>query len=86
MKQQLQLYAHLVEENYDVKVSKMHLYYTSEMNDSPMISFDNEAGEQEKALKHFDSIIESIENKKFGDKAREKRTCNNCDFKYYCKR
>ena len=37
---QLEVYAHIVEEKFGKKVSKLHLYYTRAENESPYVSWD----------------------------------------------
>ena len=39
-KKQLEIYAYLVEKRYGKKVSRMHLYYTSELEGDPLITFE----------------------------------------------
>ncbi|MEH6841904.1 UvrD-helicase domain-containing protein, partial [Priestia megaterium] len=41
-KRQLEVYAHLVEERTNYKVSKMHLYYTGEKESNPYITFEKD--------------------------------------------
>lgn len=83
---QLEVYAHLVEERTGEKVSKMHLYYTGEMNGNPHVSFEYKKEKIDTTIKEFDSIVAKIEDKDF-DMSKTKKTdqlCGNCDMRYYC--
>lgn len=84
-KKQLQVYAHLVEGKTGHKVSKMHLYYTGEESDEPTISFKRNQASINATIKEFDDIVHKIKKKEFSQKAKSKLTCENCDFRYYCK-
>lgn len=82
---QLQVYAHLVESRDNVKVSKMHLYYTGEEKDpNPMISFDYKPSEIATTMQSFDEVVHKIINKDFTTTSKDKKTCNDCDLRFYC--
>jgi len=85
-KRQLQVYAYLVEQNTGKKVSKLHLYYTGEEQGSPTISFDSVKNEIEETIKTFDKTVDKIQNMNFENKSTSNRVCDNCDFRFYCKR
>lgn len=84
-KKQLQVYAHLVEEKTGHKVSKLHLYYTGEENGVPTISFKSEKSAIDATIQEFDDIVHKIQAKDFSHKATSQVTCDNCDFRFYCK-
>ena len=95
-KKQLNIYAHLVEENTGRKVSKMHLYYTGDTGKrgrkpNPMVSYDCSPAEVEAAIAEFDKTVSKIMSKDFQGRASCKndrnaqRVCENCDFRHYCK-
>jgi DNA helicase-2/ATP-dependent DNA helicase PcrA len=85
-KRQLQVYAHLVEQNLGLKVSKMYLYYTSTPEGSvPTIAFEPKGAEINHTIKEFDRVVASIKNADFSHKAKSGRICENCDFRYYCR-
>lgn len=82
---QLEIYAHLVEKKTGRKVSKMHLYYTGEINSVPTISFDKKDTSIEATINRFDSIVERIENHDFSLKDRPSaKLCSECDIRYHC--
>jgi DNA helicase-2/ATP-dependent DNA helicase PcrA len=80
------VYAHLIEQNLGLKVSKMYLYYTSTPEGSvPTIAFEPKAAEINKTIKEFDRVVADIRNADFSHKAKSGRICENCDFRYYCR-
>jgi DNA helicase-2/ATP-dependent DNA helicase PcrA len=85
-KKQLQVYAYLVEQNMGIKVNKLHLYYTGEDLGIPTISFDPSKGEIEETIAEFDRTVRKIQNRNFDHKSSSGRICENCDFRFYCKR
>ena len=86
-KRQLQVYAHLVEEKTGHQVSKMHLYYTGEESGIPTITFPRDKESIDATIKGFDEIVHKIMRKEYGQKAAaSSNACENCDFRYYCKR
>lgn len=85
-KKQLQIYAHLVEEKMGVEVSKLHLYYTSEEDGVPKISFPKDKVSIDETIKEFESTVHKIQNKEYCTKSTNQLTCNSCDFRHYCKK
>ncbi|MFC7785517.1 ATP-dependent helicase [Rossellomorea sp. GCM10028870] len=85
-KKQLEVYAHLVEERTNYKVSKMHLYYTGEKDTNPYITFKKENVMINQTIKSFDQIVNRIENHDYTIKQRPKKHCGNCDMRFYCDR
>jgi DNA helicase-2/ATP-dependent DNA helicase PcrA len=83
---QLEIYAHLVEENTDYKVSKMHLYFTGETTGLPTISFNKNSSTIDQTINQFDSIVDRIENKNFSLKSRPDKSCVDCSARGYCDR
>ena len=83
---QLEIYAHLVEENTEYKVSKMHLYFTGETMGLPTISFNKSSSNIDQTIDQFDSIVDKIENKNFSLKARPDKSCVDCSARGYCDR
>lgn len=84
-RQQLHIYAYLVEERTGKKVSKMHLYYTSEESSIPTISFPYQQTSITNTVASFDTTVQKILRKDFSDRTNNMRTCQNCDFRFYCK-
>ena len=85
-KNQLEVYAHLVEQKNGVKVSKMHLYYTGEENGVPQITFENNKADVQQTINEFEKIVHSIQNKDFNHRCKNQKTCNECDMRFYCKK
>lgn len=85
-KNQLEVYAHLVEQKHGVKVSKMHLYYTEEENGVPQITFENNRVDVQQTINEFEKIVHSIQNKDFNHRCKNQKICNECDMRFYCKK
>ena len=85
-KKQLQIYAYLIEQKTGKKVSKMHLYYTGEENSVPTITFENNKTDIDKTINEFEYVVHKIECKDFKKKAESQKICDNCDFRFYCKK
>ncbi len=83
-KQQLMTYSHLVMQRTGKKISKAHLYYTREKTD-PLITVTVTKRGVNDTLESFEDIIQRIKNNDFRGYACEKKTCSNCDLRYYCK-
>ncbi len=83
-RRQLHIYAFLVEQRTGQKVSKMHLYYTGEENGNPMISFPYTKSAIEGTVSAFDDTVHKIMKKDFSRQAESLKTCNGCDFRFYC--
>lgn len=81
---QLEVYAYLVEKYHNVKVSKMHLYFTAQDSGKPNISFDKDDKMIDNTINEFDKTIEKIQNKDFSKRSHELRTCSNCNMNAYC--
>lgn len=85
-RRQLHVYAHLVAERTGQKVSKMHLYYTSEDDGNPMISWDYTPTAIDGTVQAFDHVVHQILNKNYNTPATSLKTCRGCDFNRYCAR
>ena len=83
-KRQLEVYAHIVEQQTGKKVSKMHLYYTGEENSSPLVTFEKKDDSIAETIADFDKVVEKIQNREFSEKAKDKKSCHNCDMRYHC--
>lgn len=86
VRRQLEIYAYLIEKRYGVKVSSMKIYYTSEKNGNPYLTFKNDSEHVKETIKTFDDVVGSIENRKFNGKCSDLKICKNCDLRFYCKR
>ena len=85
-KKQLQVYAHLVENRTEQKVSVLTLYYTGESDGNPTISFPYNRKDVTATINEFDNIVHRIKKKEFSYRSTNPNTCSNCDFRYYCKK
>lgn len=85
-KRQLEVYAHLVEEKTGKNVSRMHLYYTGEEGANPTVTFEKSQYSIDKTISEFDKVVAKIQNHEFSTEAKNKKSCLNCDMRYYCKK
>lgn len=83
-KRQLEVYAHIVEQRTGQKISKTHLYYTSEESGNPYITFRRDGQATEQTIKTFDTIVDRIEARDFAIPARPPKLCKECDMRHYC--
>ena len=83
-RRQLEVYAHIVEERMGLEVSQSHLYYTSEENGNPRITFSKNSRSIERTISTFDEVVSRIEVKDFGIKHRPEKQCEACDMRHYC--
>lgn len=85
-RRQLEVYAHLVEEREGHIVSRMHLYYTSEKNGLPTISYDRAGADLEKTIGTFDHVVSKIENRDYdmASIVKTEKLCGNCDMRFHC--
>lgn len=81
---QLEVYAHLVEERTGQKVSRMHLYYTGEDGGNPYVTFTKDDRAISKTIARFDDIVTRIERRDYRMRARPAKLCPNCDMRAYC--
>lgn len=85
-RQQLEVYAYLVEQNTGKSVSRMHLYYTSEVKGNPLITFEKSDESVKRTMDNFDNIVDKIQNHDFTSSPMKSSACSECDLKYYCGR
>ena len=85
-RRQLEVYAHIIEERYGKRVSRMHLYYTGAENESPYVSYDFERKRIDRTIEAVGAVVEKIESKDFshGHIRKTDRQCGNCDIKPFC--
>ena len=84
-RKQLEVYAHIVQERTGYEISKLHLYYTGEINGVPRISFDKKKESIDNTIKEFDKVVCKIKSKDFSQKSKSNTLCQNCDMRFYCK-
>jgi DNA helicase-2/ATP-dependent DNA helicase PcrA len=85
-RRQLEVYAHLVEERTDVKVSRMHLYYTAEKDGIPTVTYERGRANVEKTIASFATVVAKIEAKNFDMShiTKSEKLCGNCDMRHHC--
>ena len=84
-RRQLHIYAHLVEERTGQQVSRMHLYYTGEAGGVPTVTFPYTKTAVEGTMAVFDDTVHKIMKKDFHRCAEDRKVCEGCDFRFYCK-
>ncbi len=84
-RRQLEVYAHIVEEKFNWRVSRMHVYYTAETEGNPYLSFELQQSRIDATMGAFDSVVSRIENGNFAITQLPEDFCKNCDFSAYCK-
>ena len=62
----------------------MHLYYTGEEKSEPTVTFDKSKESIETTIKAFDAVVAKIQSHDFSGEAKNKKTCRECDMRYYC--
>lgn len=83
-RRQLHIYAYLLENRTGQKISKMHLYYTGETDGSPYLTFPYTKSAIEGTMASFDVTVHKILKKDYGHRCYNPKTCQNCDFRFYC--
>lgn len=86
VRMQLEVYAHLIEKNNNIKVSGMKAYYTSEKDSNPYVYFKRDEEHINDTIATFDKLVDDIEKKKFDGRCKDDKICRNCDLRFYCKR
>jgi len=81
---QLEVYAHLVEKRTGQKVTKTHLYYTSEETGNPYITFPKDGSSINNTIATFDEVVHRIESRDFSIPERPVKLCIECDMRAYC--
>ncbi|MGC3713658.1 PD-(D/E)XK nuclease family protein, partial [Enterococcus faecalis] len=74
-KKQLEIYAYLLEQRYDLEVSKMHLYYTGSENENPRITFNKNHDIIDNTVLEFDKVVENIQRKDFTRLSNNLKLC-----------
>ena len=85
-RRQLEVYAHLVEEREGHTVSRMHLYYTSEKDGLPHITYDRAGADLETTVETFDAVVSKIEQRNYdmASIVKTDKLCGNCDMRFHC--
>ena len=83
-RRQLEVYGHIVEQRFELDVSRLHLYYTQEENGNPYVSFEMDEASVQETVQSFDEVVDRIESKQFTINKRPLKLCENCDLRHYC--
>lgn len=86
VRRQLEVYAYLLEKKYGIEVSGMKVYYTSEKDGNPYLSFKKDDTHIKETIRIFDDVVDNIESKKFDNRCSDLKICKNCDLRFFCKR
>ncbi len=86
VRRQLEVYAYLIEKRYGIRISGMKIYYTSEQDGNPFLSFKRDERHIKDTIKRFDTVVEKIEKRDFCGQCSDMRLCKNCDLRFYCGR
>lgn len=87
-RRQLEIYAHIIEQKYDLRVSRMHLYYTGVEDGDPRISYPYNQHSIDRTIDEVSAIVGKIENKEFTQDPAKRcaHLCDKCDLKHFCNR
>lgn len=83
---QLCIYAHILEQRKGITPTKLHIYWTGEMEKHrALMTFDFRREDIVEAVRHFDDVVRDIQAERFKIvKVPDQKVCNECDFKPYC--
>ena len=87
-RRQLEIYAHIIEQKYGLRVSRMHLYYTGVEDGDPRISYRYNQHSIDRTIDEVSAIVDKIENKEFTQDPAKRcaHLCDKCDLKHFCNR
>lgn len=84
-RQQLAMYAHLIQEKYKKKVERASIYCTKDDNEAdPKIVFELENTQVDQTIKRFKEIVKKIQSHDYSGSPKDKKTCDNCVAKLMC--
>ena len=84
VRDQLTVYAYLLEERYGMDVAGMRAYYTGA--DDPYIDFPFDPGAVEDTMERFDDVVSRIQDGEFRVRSMSEQECRGCEFRFYCGR
>lgn len=86
-KRQLQIYAYIITQRTGVPVSKLHLYYTGDIDGGvPTISFKNEPTKVQATIDQFTDVVHKIQKRDYTTRSTSQTMCNNCDLRFFCQK
>ncbi|MGL4648501.1 MAG: ATP-dependent helicase [Caldilineaceae bacterium] len=83
-RRQVEVYAWLVEQRTGQAVTRTRLYYTSERNGDPWITFPHDRDSIAQTISGFDAVVQRIEARDFTMASRPTHLCPRCDLRVYC--
>ena len=86
IREQLEVYAHILEERYGYKVSRMHAYFTGETDGVPALNFEVKKESIKATINEFDTIVENIKKRNYSTTSKDRKVCSNCDMRHYCRK
>jgi DNA helicase-2/ATP-dependent DNA helicase PcrA len=83
---QLQVYAHILEQRYKRRPDRLLLYWTGEeRRDDALMVFPYQPEKIAEAGRRFDRVVRQIRHQEFAvRKPPEAKVCKECDFRTYC--
>lgn len=86
IREQLEVYAHILETRYGYKVSRMHAYFTGETDGIPALNFVVKKESIKSTMAEFDTIVGRIKKRDYSTTSKDNKLCHNCDMRHYCKK
>ena len=86
IREQLEVYAHILEERYGYKVSRMHAYFTGETDGVPALNFEVKKESIKNTINEFDTIVKNIKKRNYSTTSKDRKVCSNCDMRHYCRK
>lgn len=85
-RRQLEVYAHIIEQNSGQKVSKLNLYFPKEDSGTPYITFPSNTDNINTTVQIFDEVVNKIESKNYdmSQTPKSDKQCGNCDMRFHC--
>lgn len=67
-------------------MGKMHLYYIDEEGGNPTLTIEKSQDVIDKTISEFDKVVAKIQNHESYTETKNKKSCLNCNMRYYCKK
>lgn len=81
---QLDVYAHIVSNRYGHTVSMERLYYTTEVDGNPYVSWEMDENRLSETIETIDKVVARIENKDYSLPKLPETQCKRCDMRNHC--
>jgi len=85
-RRQLEVYAHIIAQNKNLEVTKLHLYYPKEDSGNPFITFPVFKDNINATISIFAEVVNKIETKNYdmSHTVKNEKQCGDCDMRYHC--